>query len=203
MSAELQARIFEPFFTTKDNGGTGLGLALVFGVVEQHGGRITVRSAPSLGTTFRITLPSVAPGRLEPPPVVVSLPLPPEQTVGRMRVLAVDDEPAMTRAIVRMLRPGGHHVGVAGSGEEALDVLSAEAFDVVISDMGMGAGMNGWELAAAVKREWPEVRFQLATGWGTAIDLAEAHAKGVEAVLAKPYRPIDLHQALAGASLAA
>jgi CheY-like chemotaxis protein len=102
----------------------------------------------------------------------------------------------MTKAVVRMLRPSGHMVSVAASGEEALARMATEAFDVVISDMGMGAGMNGWELAAAVKREWPNVRFLLATGWGAAIDPVEARDKGVEAVLAKPYRPSDLEHAL-------
>jgi two-component system NtrC family sensor kinase len=76
--------------------------------------------------------------------------------------------------------------------------MGVQTFDVVVSDMGMGAGMNGWEFAEAVKRRWPEVRFLLATGWGAAIDPAEARARGVEAVLAKPYHPDELHAALAG-----
>ena len=118
-------------------------------------------------------------------------------------MLAVDDEPAMTKAIVRMLRPAGHLVSVAASGEKALARMAVEEFDVVVSDMGMGSGMNGWELAAAVKRQWPNVRFLLATGWGAAIDPSEASAKGVEAVLSKPYRPSDLERALAGPDLAA
>lgn len=104
----------------------------------------------------------------------------------------------MTKAVVRMLRPAGHVVSVAGSGEEALERMRSETFDVLISDMGMGAGMNGWDLAAVVKERWPDVRFLLATGWGAAIDPAEARSRGVEAVLAKPYRPIDLEHALAG-----
>jgi CheY-like chemotaxis protein len=62
--------------------------------------------------------------------------------------------------------------------------------------MGMGAGMNGWELADEVKRRWPGVRFMLATGWGAAIDPGEARAKGVEAVLSKPYHPAELLRAL-------
>ena len=80
----------------------------------------------------------------------------------------------MTRAVVRMLKPSGHVVSVAASGEEALEKLAEQTFDVVVSDMGMGAGMNGWELAEAVKRRWPSVRFLLATGWGAAIDPGEA-----------------------------
>ena len=63
-----------------------------------------------------------------------------------LRVLAVDDEPMMTKAVLRMLKPSGHLVSVAASGEEALQKLAAQPFDVVVSDMGMGAGMNGWEL---------------------------------------------------------
>jgi two-component system NtrC family sensor kinase len=105
-----------------------------------------------------------------------------------LRILAVDDEPMMTRAVVRMLRPSGHVVSVAASGEEALEKLTEQMFDVVVSDMGMGAGMNGWELADAVKRRWPGVRFLLATGWGAAID---------PAVLTNPYHPADLLRALA------
>jgi PAS domain S-box-containing protein len=200
MSPEVQQRVFEPFYTTKGEGGTGLGLAMVFGIVEQHGGRIEVRSAPGDGTTFRILLPLAkrstdeghtprAAAQLEP-----LLPL---------RVLAVDDEPMMTRAVVRMLRPAGHMVSVAGSGEEALQQLAAHTFDVVVSDMGMGPGMNGWDLAEAVKSRWPNVRFLLATGWGAAIDPSEALSKGVEAVLAKPYQPLDLLEALARTNTAA
>jgi PAS domain S-box-containing protein len=200
MSAEVQERVFEPFFTTKGEGGTGLGLAMVFGIVEQHRGQIDVRSAIGQGTTFRITLPlaneAVGDGVAR---VAASDGEPPHP----LRVLVVDDEPMMTRAVARMLKPVGHAVTVAASGEEALDTLAGHPFDVVVSDMGMGAGMNGWELAEAVKRRWPDIRFLLATGWGAAIDPAEARARGVEAVLAKPYHPLDLIHALAVRTLAA
>jgi two-component system NtrC family sensor kinase len=81
--------------------------------------------------------------------------------------------------------------------------LAAQPFDVVVSDMGMGAGMNGWELADAVRQRWPNVRFLLATGWGAAMDPDEARARGVETVLSKPYRPIDLLQALTRTNAAA
>ena len=200
MSAEVKARVFEPFFTTKGEGGTGLGLAMVFGIVEQHGGHIDVRSAPGSGTTFRTTFPLVdASVAAEPSqtPAAQSGPLRP------LRILAVDDEPMMTKAVVRMLKPSGHVVTVAASGEEALQELGEQTFDVVLSDMGMGAGMNGWELAEAVRSRWPGVRFLLATGWGAAIDPGEAQARGVEAVLAKPYQLADLLQALTGTDKAA
>ena len=196
MTPELQARIFEPFFTTKGASGTGLGLAMVFGIVEQHGGRIDVQSAPGMGTTFRISLPSCTATAVPAGAAVREAPAV-RGTTRPLSVLAVDDEPAMTQAVVRMLRPSGHHVTVAASGEEAINKLSSAHFDVIVSDMGMGAGMNGWELANVVRARWPGVRFVLATGWGAAIETAEAQAKGVQAVLAKPYRPADLEQVLA------
>jgi CheY-like chemotaxis protein len=200
MSAEVRERVFEPFFTTKGESGTGLGLAMVFGIVEQHGGHIELTSAPGDGTTFRMTFPLLdAVAALEPSPTSTVELAPPL----RLRVLAVDDEPMMTRAVVRMLKPSGHVVSVATSGEEALKKLTEQTFDVVVSDMGMGAGMNGWELADAVKRRWPDLRFMLATGWGAALDPAEAMTRGVDAVLSKPYPADDLLRALARTESAA
>jgi signal transduction histidine kinase len=195
MSAEVQERVFEPFFTTKGEAGTGLGLAMVFRIVETHGGHIEVRSVQGDGTTFRITFPLVevsAEGAALPQSVPQ---LEPQRT---LRILMVDDEPMMTRAASRMLKPSGHLVSVAGSGQEALEKLAEQTFDVVVSDVGMGTGMNGWELAEEVMCRWPGLRFLLATGWGAALDPGEARTRGVEAVLNKPYQLADLLQALAG-----
>jgi two-component system response regulator FlrC len=96
----------------------------------------------------------------------------------------------------RILRPQGHSVVTATSGEEALERLAGESFDIMISDVGMGPGMNGWELVERVRPSWPAMHVVLATGWGAAIDQAEARAKGVDAVIAKPYRPADLERLL-------
>jgi PAS domain S-box-containing protein len=194
MTAEVQSHLFEPFFSTKGDKGTGLGLAMVYTIVERHGGKIDFASTPGRGTTFCLTFPAAsrAPSR-------AAMSADPEQ--GRpLRVLAVDDEPGLGRMVALMLEQHGHQVVVATSGEEALERLEADPYDLIISDVGMGAGMNGWELAQQVKQRWPTTRFALATGWGAQIDPAEARARGVEAVVSKPYRTADLQRLLVPAS---
>jgi CheY-like chemotaxis protein/anti-sigma regulatory factor (Ser/Thr protein kinase) len=197
MSAEVQARVFEPFFTTKGNQGTGLGLAQVFGLIKQHQGEIELKSAPGQGTTFELSFPA-APGNVTPAPA------PPVSTparANRLRILVVDDEPAIGSMVTRILRPLRHAVVTATSAEEALEHLAAEPFDLVLSDLGLGTGMSGWDLVARVVEQWPSVRLILATGWGAAIDPAEARARGVAAVLSKPYHPTDLTAAIASLDL--
>jgi len=194
MTPEVQAQIFDPFFSTKGERGTGLGLAMVFATVEQHRGRIEVDSAPGRGTTFRITLPAAQPvarPAAEPADVAGARP---------HRILAVDDQPVLARMIALMLEPRGHRVVTALSADEALAHLAAEPFDLVITDFGLGAGLTGLELAERVKQRWPAVRVVLATGWGGAIDPAEASAHGVEAVISKPYRYAALERLLTGGS---
>jgi signal transduction histidine kinase/CheY-like chemotaxis protein len=183
---EVRARIFEPFFTTKGERGTGLGLAQVMAAVEQHHGRVEVETAPGQGTTFRLVFPAatrrqrqtLAAGSAE------------TSSSGRrsLRILAVDDEERLARLVARMLSSQGHSVSIATSGEQALAHLGRQPFDLVISDLGLGSGMNGWELADALRERYPVVRVILATGWGAGISPEEAAAHGVRAVIAKPYR---------------
>jgi PAS domain S-box-containing protein/diguanylate cyclase (GGDEF)-like protein len=194
MSAEIQARIFEPFFSTKGERGTGLGLAQVFGIVGQHDAEIAVDSTPGRGTVFRLTFAAASPAAL---PVDTGTHIAEPAPRPNLRILAVDDEPAVGTMIRRMLRPDGHSVVAVTAGEEALRCLETEVFDVVISDVGMGRGMNGWELANEVHRRQPDLPVVLATGWGATIDPSEARMKGIHAILAKPYPPADLQSILA------
>jgi CheY-like chemotaxis protein len=194
ISPEVRERVFEPFFTTKGERGTGLGLSMVFGVVERHGGQIRLDTAPGQGTTFYLTFPAAS----ERPPAAV--PTRAGAVTRPLRILAVDDQPTMLILAQRMLAQDGHTVVVATSGEEALERLAAEPFDLVISDVGMGAGMNGWQLAQQVHGRFPGVRFALATGWGGELDPEQARTLGVEAIVAKPYRVDDLRRLVAGPS---
>ena len=186
MTPEVQARVFEPFFSTKGERGTGLGLAMAYGIVERHGGQITLETPPGRGTTFRLTFPWA------PAAPVPAASQPESGGTRALHVLVVDDEAMLGRMAARMLAVDGHTAVVATSGEEALRRLCAEDFDLVISDVGMGEGMNGWELAHRVRAEFPDVRFALATGWGAQIEPDEARARGVNAVIGKPYRLEDL-----------
>ena len=112
------------------------------------------------------------------------------------RIETVDDEPALVTMLARLLSSDGHQIAVATSGEEALTVLAGTPTDVVISDLGMGAGMNGWDLAAAVRELPGQPHFILTTGWGAEIEPDEARARGVLAVVSKPYRLPDLRKIL-------
>jgi CheY-like chemotaxis protein len=111
-----------------------------------------------------------------------------------LRVLVVDDEVRLATLAAGMLQRDGHQTTTAFSGQEAVDRLRSDAFDLVISDLSMGEGMNGWELAAATGQIAPGLPVILATGWGAAIDEEEARAKGVCAVLAKPFRIAELRE---------
>jgi CheY-like chemotaxis protein len=192
MSPEVQQHIFEPFFTTKGEQGTGLGLAMVFGIVRRHGGEIEVTSVPGEGTTFSLILPASEPEQGEAQVSVES-----RAAARALRVLVVDDEQRLAALAAGMLRRDGHHAAEAGSGQAALDRLRSEAFDLVISDLSMGEGLNGWELADAVAQLVPGLPVVLATGWGAGIDDAEARGRGIHAVLAKPFRIADLRKVIA------
>ena len=115
-----------------------------------------------------------------------------------LRILAVDDEPTLVGLMGRVLTAEGHEVVMATTPEAALEHLEAEHFDLLITDLGLGTGMNGWELIERVRARRPDIRVVLATGWGPEIDQETARERGVEAVISKPYRGEALRRAVAG-----
>ena len=144
---ENLARIFDPFFTTKPVGkGTGLGLSLCYGIIQEHGGKISVRSEQGGGAIFAIDLPAV---REDPSALVRSgnsaAPFFKEQPQMRRSVLVIDDEPWILELAQALLIGAGHEVEIAESGEQGLELIGRSKFDVIVSDWKM-PGLNGVRL---------------------------------------------------------
>ncbi|HEX7551441.1 MAG TPA: GAF domain-containing protein, partial [Candidatus Methylomirabilis sp.] len=180
--AEIQPRIFEPFFTTKGVQRTGLGLAVVYGTLQRHGGTITVASTPGQGTTFTLRLPAAVAVQAAAPPA----PVPARAGVTPCRLLIIDDEPKVRSTLASLLRAVGHTVTEAASGPAGLALLGTIPVDCVLTDLGMPE-MTGWEVAKAVNASWPHLPVLLLTGWGDqAADVPPGHR--VARVLSKPIR---------------
>jgi PAS domain S-box-containing protein len=183
MDAAVMERVFEPYFTTKEAGeGTGLGLAVVQGIVRNCGGVVTVHSEPGQGTTFRVYLPRIG-GEIAPEPQPVEV-LP----AGDERILFVDDEDALVDLGKRMLNSLGYDVVAKTNSLEALETFRAQpdAFDLVITDMTMPAP-TGMELAKellSIRRDIPII---LCTGFSELIDGKQAKEAGVRELVMKPY----------------
>jgi CheY-like chemotaxis protein len=165
IAAEHLPHLFEPFFTTKEVGkGTGLGLATVYGIVQQHEGWIEVASQPGAGSTFKIFLPAI-----EPPPAGVSAPEPVEAKPvgGSETILLVEDDEAVRSLTSRILRRSGYHVHEAASGPQALELWRAHKQEIalVLTDMIMPEHMNGRELAEQLRAERPDLKVIFISGY--------------------------------------
>ncbi|MGH7319593.1 MAG: GAF domain-containing protein [Candidatus Rokuibacteriota bacterium] len=181
MSDAVRRRIFEPFFSTKGPQGTGLGLAMVYGIVSRHGGQVAVDSREGAGSTFTIRLPVGRGGG--PSPVAPVVPV----ADARARVLVIDDEEEVREALADMLRVNNHEVVVATHGAEGVARFREVPFDLVLTDLAMPE-MSGWQVALAVKALRPDVPVVLVTGWGVELPAAELKAHGVDRVMAKPFK---------------
>lgn len=189
MTEEVRRRCLEPFFTTKGERGSGLGLAMVYGIVGRHAGTLGVESTPGRGSTFRISFPADTTGAVTPPlaPAEISRPL---------RILVVDDQSVQGELIAQALERDWHTTAVASNGRDALALFERQEFDLVITDKAM-PGMNGDQLAVAVKSLEPETRVILLTGFGAAADDRDGQSEFVDLVLAKPALFVKLRAAIA------
>ncbi|MBI5569431.1 MAG: PAS domain S-box protein [Desulfomonile tiedjei] len=183
MDSATVERIFDPYFTTKGPGeGTGLGLAVVRGIVKNHGGAIVVYSEPDQGTTFHVFLPRIDEEIALETTVIESLPR------GNERVLFVDDEHVLVDLGTEMLQSLGYRTVGTTSSVEALETFRCQpdAFDLVITDMTM-PGLRGTELARELIAARPDIPIILCTGFSDLIDRERAKETGIRELVMKPY----------------
>jgi CheY-like chemotaxis protein len=193
MDAGILARIFEPFFTTKPVGiGTGLGLAMVQGIVRAHAGSITVESAVGQGTTFRIYFPAQVAAAKPADEAAPELPL------GRgQKILLVDDEPAITKSLELILVQLNYQVVASNDAHEACAIFQMDPaqFDVVLTDLTMPE-MNGLELAHKLHDWHPTVPIILNTGYAGELEPGSLTSVGISNLLEKPVSMLALAEML-------
>ena len=189
MDEETRQHVYEPFFSTK--GGSGLGLSMVYGIVQTHRGFITLYSELGTGTTFRIYLPAT-----EAPPFVEQVPA--EEIVrGAGTILVVDDEEVIRQILSRMLEEMGYTVFVAANGQEALDLYSRmkDEIDLVLLDMIM-PGMPGKTVFDRIRAINPQAKVLLSSGFAETEEAVQAQREGALGFLEKPYMMDELSKAV-------
>jgi CheY-like chemotaxis protein/anti-sigma regulatory factor (Ser/Thr protein kinase) len=196
MDEDTRRRCLEPFFTTKGERGTGLGLAMVYGMVQRHGAEIELESARGRGTTVRLAfpVPAAATAGVNQEPVVFTVPT-------RVRILVVDDDPLLLKSLRDILETSGQVVTVANGGQEGISAFRSalekgEPFAVVITDLGMPY-VDGRKVAATVKELSPTTPVIMLTGWGQRLIIEGDVPAHVDRVLSKPPKLRELREALA------
>lgn len=181
MAEDVRERCFEPFYSTKGKGGTGLGLAMVYGVVRRHDGAIDVKSIQGVGTTFMIRLPikhtKNKDGLIAAPAIL--------EMNRKLWVLVVDDEPMVREVMTEYLKGDGHTVDTACNGVEALKLFKEKKFDLVITDRAMPE-MNGDQLTLEIKKIAPNTPLIMLTGFGELMKAKNENPEGVNCLLSKP-----------------
>lgn len=200
MSEEVKERAFEPFFTTKEAGrGTGLGLSTVYGFVKQSKGTVTIDSTPGQGTTLTLYIPR--PWRTHAPAPEIAAES--GQVPPGLRVLMVEDDSEVRTIVHNFLQTLQCHVTSAASGEQALLALNAAGdgqpplFDLLLSDIALGPGMRGTELARLAQERLPQMAVLLMSGYSAELLEADRESPPAWELLRKPYSRDELAQAIA------
>jgi CheY-like chemotaxis protein len=195
MPEDVRQRVFDPFFTTKGERGTGLGLAMVYGMVQRHSAQIEIDSEPGIGTTVRLGFAVAA----QAFPAATAAPA--RAPHASLRILLVDDDPVLLESLRDVLEREGHAVVATGGGQAGIDAFrsaaqSGQPFSIVITDLGM-PHVDGRQVATEVKKICAQSSVILLTGWGERI-LAEGKIPPhVDRVLSKPPKLRDLRETLA------
>lgn len=195
MDEATRQRCLEPFFTTKGPRGSGLGLAMVYGLVRRHQGSIEIESESGRGTTLRLRLIPADPARRQSKAAEVDSTLPP------LRILCIDDDQRIVAMLREVLASQRHWVEVAEGGEEGIAAFRkarkrGEPFQVVITDLGM-PNVDGREIVRTVKAEAPGTPVIMLTGWAAMLDQDGELPKDVDEIIGKPPTITRLHEALA------
>jgi len=195
MDEHTKQHCLEPFFSTKGERGTGMGLAMVYGMVERHSAELEIDSAPGQGTTVRLVF-AVPTGVVDSTGLHTTLELP-----RPMRILIIDDDPLILASLTEILHADGHQVVVAEGGQAGIDAFSAahrqgESFAAVISDLGMPY-VDGRRVAESVKTLSSVTPVILLTGWGHRLTAENDIPLHVDRVLSKPPKLRELRLALA------
>jgi CheY-like chemotaxis protein len=193
MTEQIRLHIFDPFFTTKREKGKGFGLSGAYSIVDRHGGEITVQSEPGKGATFTVWLPLASePGEPLPaaarsvPAAAAPIAQPAPKSAPGAKILVVDDSEEVREVLRELLSRHGYTIVTSPDGESGLVELESRTFDLAMVDLGL-PGINGLEVAARLKSRWPATQVALMTGYGDRLGPEDAHAKGVDFVLAKPF----------------
>ena len=179
MTESVRQRCLEPFFSTKGERGTGLGLSMVYGIVERHRGKLEIESAAGQGTTFIIRLPQAESSPVPAPAA------PGARSQSSLNVLIVDDEPRVLEVVSAYLRFDGHSVSTAASGREALEKFRRNQFDLVVLDRVMPE-MSGDQTARFLKQMNQDIPVIMLTGFGALIEVTGSQPEAVDVVLSKP-----------------
>jgi CheY-like chemotaxis protein len=193
MDEATAARVFEPFFTTKDVGkGTGLGLATVYGIVEQFGGSITLASRPGEGTRFDVLLPFA-----ESFPEAVSPVVAPLASAGSERILLVEDEPGVRAVVTKMLTAHGYAVVAADDPLHALELLARDTLspDLIVSDLVM-PNLSGVAFAERAASLCPGMRFLFISGYSGHTMLEDSRLLNEVQLVQKPFTAVQLTHAV-------
>lgn len=195
MDEDTRRRCLEPFFTTKGERGTGLGLAMVYGVVQRHSAELEIDSTPGKGTTIRLSFPVSGVVESEP---TASAQGPTLRT--RLRLLLVDDDPVLLKSLRDVLESEGHIIVTANGGRAGIDTFRAAStserrFDAVITDLGMPY-VDGRQVSEAIKRASPATPVILLTGWGQRLVAEGDVPPHVDRVISKPPKLREIREAL-------
>jgi signal transduction histidine kinase/ActR/RegA family two-component response regulator len=195
MDEATRRRCLEPFFTTKGERGSGLGLAMVYGITQRHGIDIEIVSSPGEGTIFRLVFPL---GSLAPQ---ASANIRTRKIPRPTRILLIDDDPLLLSSLRETLGNDGHEVQTANGGQAGIDAFmkareSGAPFPVVITDLGM-PHVDGRAVSSAIKAAAPETAIIMLTGWGQRLVATGEVPAEVSAVLSKPPKMVELRQVIA------